>query len=88
VTMSTALLVYALCALTSAAVAFLLLRGWRRTGAPLLLWSGLCFVGFFINNALLVVDERWYQDLSVWRSLPALAGVALLLYGLVWRSEE
>jgi hypothetical protein len=34
------------------------------------------------------VDERWYQDLSVWRSLPALAGVALLLYGLVWRSEE
>jgi hypothetical protein len=83
-----ALVVYSLCALTSAAVAFLLLRGWKRTGAPLLFWSGLCFVGFFLNNALLVVDQRWYQDLSVWRSLPTLVGVSLLLYGLVWRSER
>lgn len=85
--MTVVVVVYLLCALTSAAVAFLLLRGWRRTGASLLLWSGLCFVGFFLNNLLLVVDQRWFQDLSVWRTLPALAGVSLLLYGLVWRSE-
>lgn len=80
--------VYALNALTSAAVAFLLLRGYKRSGASLLLWSGLCFVGFFLNAALLLVDQRWYQDLSVWRSLPTVAGLALLLYGLVWRSES
>lgn len=86
--MTIALVVYVLCALTSAAVAFLLLRGWKRSGAPLLLWSGLCFVGFFLNNLLLVVDQRWYQDLSVWRSLPTLLGVSLLIYGLVWRSER
>ena len=86
--MTIALAVYSLCALTSAAVAFFLLRGWKRSGAPLLLWSGLCFVGFFLNAALLLVDQRWYQDLSVWRSLPTVAGLALLLYGLVWRSES
>ena len=85
--MTMALVVYILCALTSAAVAFLLLRGWRRTGASLLLWSGLAFTGFFLNAMLLLVDYRWYQDLSVWRSVPTIAGLGLLLYGLVWRSE-
>lgn len=82
------IIVYALNALTSAAVAFLLLRGYRRSGASLLLWSGLCFLGFFLNAAMLVVDYRWYEDLSVWRSLPTVAGLGLLLYGLVWRSER
>jgi hypothetical protein len=27
------------------------------------------------------------MDLSLWRTLPALAGVALLLYGLVWETR-
>ena len=85
--MTVALIVYILCALTSATVAFLLLRGWRRSGASLLLWSGLAFVGFFLNAALLLVDYRWYQDFSVVRSLPTIAGLVLLIYGLVWRSE-
>jgi hypothetical protein len=33
-----------------------------------------------------VVDKRVVpeMDLSVWRTLPALAGVAILLYGFVW----
>jgi len=85
--MTMPLVVYLLCAATSAAVAFLLLRGYQRTRASLLLWSGLCFVGFFLNALLLLVDYRWYQDLSVWRSVPTVAGLALLIYGLVWRSE-
>ena len=85
--MTVSVLVYSLNALTSAAVAFLLLRGYKRTSAPLLLWSGLCFVGLFLNSVLLLVDYRWYEDMSVWRSLPSLAGVTLLIYGLVWRSE-
>jgi hypothetical protein len=81
-------LVYALCALTSLACAVLLLRGYRRSRARLLLWSGLCFVGLFINNALLVVDARIVFDLSVVRTLPAMLGVMLLLYGLVWESDR
>ena len=79
--------VYALCALTSLAIAFLLLRGWARTRSPLLLWSGLCFSGFVLNNVLVIVDHLHLADLAAVRSLPALAGIALLIYGLVWRSE-
>lgn len=81
-------LVYVLCALTSLACAVLLLRGYFRTRVRLLLWSGLCFVGLAINNALLVADvTNLLTDLSNWRTLPALAGAALLVYGLVWDSR-
>ncbi len=81
-----ATLVYVLCALTSTACALLLLRGYAHSRFRLLLWSGLCFAGLALNNVLLVVDKRMIpeMDLSVWRTLPALAGVALLLYGFVW----
>ncbi len=81
-----ATLVYVLCALTSTACAVLLLRGYARSRFRLLLWSGLCFAGLALNNVLLVVDKRVIpeMDLSVWRTLPALAGIALLLYGFVW----
>jgi hypothetical protein len=84
-----ALVVYVLCALTSVACAVLLWRGYRRSRARLLLWSSLCFWGFFLNNVLLIVDVRVVPDvdLSLWRSLPAAAGLALLLYGLVWDSN-
>ena len=79
-------LVYGLCALTSLACAFLLLRGYRETGVRLLLWSGLCFLGLAANNVILFVDLRVVPeyDLSAWRTFPSIFGVALLLYGLVW----
>lgn len=78
--------VYVLCTLTSALCAVLLLRGYRRSGVRLLLWSGLCFIGFAINNLLLFIDLRVLPDtdLSLIRTLPALAGAAVLIYGLVW----
>lgn len=81
-----ATLVYALCAVTSALCAVLLLRGYRTSGVRLLLWGGLCFVGLAVNNFLLFVDMRIVPglDLSAWRSLPALLGLAVLIYGLVW----
>jgi hypothetical protein len=87
--MDLALLVYVLCALTSLACAVLLLRGYRRSRQRLLLWSGLCFGGLALNNVLLVVDLRVVPgtDLSLVRTLPALAGVVLLIYGFIWDAE-
>jgi hypothetical protein len=84
-----ATVVYALCALTSVLCAVLLLRGFAATGARLLLWAGLCFVGLAINNVLLFVDLGLMPglDLAVWRSLPTLAGLGLLIFGLVWETR-
>jgi hypothetical protein len=81
--------IYFLCALTSAACAVLLLRGYSRQRVPLLLWSGLCFTGLALNNALLFIDLRIVPstDLSAWRTLPALVGVGFLIYGLVWETR-
>ncbi len=79
--------VYVLCALTSLACAVLLLRAFRVRGVRLLLWSGLAFVGFTVGNIMLVVDRVATGpevDLAMWRSLPVLAGLAVLIYGLVW----
>lgn len=82
-------IVFVLCALTSLACAVLLLRGYFRTRVRLLLWTGLCFAGLFINNLLLIVDSRTPNvDLSVWRSLPAVAGLAILVYGLIWDADK
>jgi hypothetical protein len=81
--------IYVLCALTSLACALLLLRGYLRNRVPLLLWCSLCFFGLALNNTLLFIDLRVVpeMDLSVWRSIPALAGVAFLIYGLVWKTR-
>lgn len=83
-------LVYLLCAATSLACATLLWRGYRRSRARLLLWSSLCFLGLGLNNVLLIVDLRMLPeaDLAIWRALPALGGIALLLFGLIWESTE
>jgi hypothetical protein len=82
-------IVYALCALTSVICAVLLIRGFFASGARLLLWAGLCFVGLATNNVLLFIDLGLVHDLdmSVWRSLPTLLGLMLLIYGLVWETR-
>jgi hypothetical protein len=78
--------VYLLCALTSVACAVLLLRGWRRGGARLLFYSGLCFAWLALNNLLLFTDLVLVPgvDLSVVRAATSFMGVATLLYGLIW----
>ena len=77
--------IYTLCALTSAACAWLLLRGYLNTRHRLLLWSGLCFVGLTFNNVLLVLDRLFFTaiDMSTWRLAIALVAVILLVCGLV-----
>jgi hypothetical protein len=80
--------VYVLCALTSAACAALLLRGYKRSGYRLLFWSGLCFVALFFNNLFLVLDKIVYPgvDLGLVRACFAVLGVGTLIYGLIWES--
>jgi hypothetical protein len=84
-----ATLVYAMCALTSVVCALLLIRGYLQTRLRLLLWGGLCFAGLATNNVLLFVDLGLMPelDLTVWRSLPTLAGLMVLIYGLVWETR-
>jgi hypothetical protein len=81
--------IYSLCALTALVCAWLLLRGYGRTGYRLLLWSGMCFAGLTLNNVVLVVDKLVVPevDLSFWRNAIALLSMAILLYGLIWDSE-
>ena len=82
-------LIYLLCALTALLCSWLLLRAYIRSKYKLLLWGGLCFAGFTLNNTLLIIDKFIvpYVDLSVWRHLVALASVMVFLYGLIWDSE-
>ncbi len=84
-----AALTYSLCALAALLCTVLLISGYRRSGYKLLLWSGLCFAGLTLNNLLLVMDKVLLPDadLSVWRSLTALSGMTVLLYGLIWETE-
>ena len=87
--------VYILCAVTSLACAFLLLRGYGRSRARFLLWSSLCFMGLAVNNVLLFLDlvvlpnvrGLMGVDFALWRTAAALAGLCLLLYGLIWDAE-
>jgi Family of unknown function (DUF5985) len=59
-----------------------------RTRSRLLLWSALCFVGMAVQNVFLVIDKATPAiDLSLGRTLPAVLGLALLLYGLVWETR-
>lgn len=81
---------YLLAGLTSIACMVLLFRGYARSGARLLLWSALCFVGLSINNVLLFFDFVVFPtqvDLRPWRLLAALAGVLFLLYAFIWEAE-
>jgi hypothetical protein len=83
-------LVYVLTTLISGLCAWLLLRAHARTRSRLLLWSGLCFVGLTADNPLVFLDLVVVPDwsLAVWRGLPALAGLAALLYGMVWEETH
>jgi hypothetical protein len=75
--------------LTVGLCAFLLLRAYARVRKRLLLWSGLCFVGLAISNAMLFVDLALVPNdsLYTWRLSVAAASMLLLLYGLIFESD-
>lgn len=80
---------YILCSITSILCAVLLLRGYKQSRLRLLFWSGLCFVGLAFNNVLVIIDVRVLPDvdLSAIRSIPALVGLLLLIFGLIWEKR-
>jgi uncharacterized membrane protein YccC len=82
-------IIYGLCAAVALLCAWLLLSAWRRQRHRLLLWSGLCFAGFTLNNVLLILDKLVLPDvdLSLWRISVAVISISILLYGLVWDAE-
>ena len=81
--------IYFSCLLASALCTVLLVRSYRSSRTPLLLWSSACFGGLALNNALLFVDlvVALHVDLSVPRGLIALTSLMVLLYGLIWHSR-
>jgi len=82
--------VYILGTLTTLLCAVLLLRGYRHSKQRLLLWSGLCFCGLTLSNALLFIDLVLLPttaDLYRLRLGIAAAAMLVLLYGLIWESE-
>jgi hypothetical protein len=83
-------IVYLLCFATSAACFWLLLTGWRRTRARLLLWSSLCFFFLAANNLLVVLDLLVLKDVDMRleRLLLSLAAASILLFGFIWSLEE
>jgi Family of unknown function (DUF5985) len=82
--------VYILCAVTSILCAALLLRGYRATRTRLLFWASLCFVFLAINNVILYVDLVVLPpqiDLFWYRNIAAVAGMLVLVFGLVWETR-
>jgi heme/copper-type cytochrome/quinol oxidase subunit 4 len=77
---------YTLCALVSLACTVLLLRGYAKSRARLLLWSGLCFLGLTFSNLLVFIDLQVFPqiDLYIWRLVTATIAILVLLYGLIW----
>jgi hypothetical protein len=84
-----ALFVNILGTLTVALCAVLLLRAYAKVGKRLLLWSGLCFAGLTVANALVFIDLVIIPEISLylWRQVVAAASLFLLLYGLIWESD-
>jgi hypothetical protein len=83
-------LVYLLGTVVTLLCAVLLLRAYTTVRMKLLLWSGLCFVGLTISNALLCIDLILLPseiDLYIARLGSAAAAMLLLIYGLVFESE-
>jgi hypothetical protein len=82
-------LVYLLCGATSLLCAVMLLRGYGRSKVRLLFWAGLCFIGLMVENIMLYFDVVVYPliDLAIWRKIPGLLAMAVLVFGLVWESK-
>lgn len=80
-------IVYLLCLATSVGCALLLTQAWRRTRAPLLLWSALCFGFLALNNLFVVFDMVFIRNvnLTLARQFSAIAAICVMLFGFIWK---
>ena len=80
---------YILCVLVSLLCAVLLLRGFFQGRHRLLLWSGLCFAGLTVANALVFVDLNVLTDMDLYplRLIITAISVLTLLFGLIGEGE-
>lgn len=80
---------YILCALVSLLCAVMLLRGFFRGRHRLLLWSGLCFAGLTVANALVFIDLIILPatDLYPLRLAVSAVSVLILFLGMIWEGE-
>ena len=81
--------IYLLCLLTSAVCAWLLVSAYLRRRQSLLLWSAVCFTLLAANNLLVFADLVLLPqlDLSLARSLTALAAGIVMLGSFIWGME-
>ncbi|HKY70597.1 MAG TPA: DUF5985 family protein [Nitrospira sp.] len=82
-------IVYGLCMFTALVCAWLLLQAYRKTQYRLLFWCSLYFSIAAFNNVFLVADKVILPevDLTVYRYVVALAGLLVLLPGLILERE-
>jgi hypothetical protein len=82
--------VYLLCFAASTLCAVMLGRSHRRSRAPLLFWSAICFALLALNNLLLVLDLLVIEsiDFQIPRLVLGLAAVVTLLFGFIWSGED
>jgi hypothetical protein len=82
--------VYTLCVLASALCAALLWLGFLRSRSRLLMWMTVSFMFLALGNLGAVIGLFAFPDVSVWyvRKGPALIGVGVLIYALVWELER
>ena len=80
---------YILAAATAAVCAVMLLKGFRRSDARLLLWTGLCFAFLSASHGLVFLDPvvAPHVDFHIVRLVMAATGATLLLCGLVWEGK-
>jgi hypothetical protein len=84
------LAVNSLGAVTVALCGVLLLRAYLRVRQRLLFWCGLCFTGLAVSNLLLIIDLHLLTSVDLYRFRLAAAAVslALMVYGLIFKSEQ
>ena len=81
--------IYLLSAATSLLAAFFVMRQYRASRTPLLLWSMIAFLGLAVNNVLVYAELVLVPDadLAVYRAFFGAAAMTALLYGLVWETR-
>lgn len=75
---------------TAALCALLLLRAYFRVRQRLLFWCGLCFAALAVANGILIADLHMFPNSDLYRTRLAAAavGMALMVYGLLFESDQ